>query len=68
MIKQLLESGYKFMYIPKRNTKTFYATKAEDNFYDDNTEYSTFNVENDIESEIIKILPKNAFLPLAKLV
>ena len=38
MIKQLLENGYKFMYIPKKNTKTFYATKEEDKFYDDNTE------------------------------
>ena len=68
MIKQLLENGYKFMYIPKKNTKTFYATKAEDNFYDDNTEYSTFKAENDVETKIIKLLPKNAFLPLSKLV
>ena len=68
MIKQLLENGYKFMYIPKRNTKTFYATKSEDNFYDDNTGYSTFKAESDIETKIIKLLPKNAFLPLSKLV
>ena len=68
MIKQLLENGYKFMYIPKRNTKTFYATKAEHSFYDDNTEYSIFKAENDVETKIIKLLPKNAFLPLSKLV
>ena len=68
MIKQLLENGYKFMYIPKRNTKTFYATKVEDSFYDDNTEYSTFKAESDVETKIIKLLPKNAFLPLSKLV
>ena len=56
------------MYIPKKNTKTFYATKAEDDFYDDNTEYSTFKAENDVETKIIELLPKNAFLPLSKLV
>ena len=62
MIKQLFNDGYKYLYIPKRNKKTFYATKADCNFYDDDTSYDEFKAVNDMEVEMLSILPKNAFL------
>lgn len=68
MIKQLFNDGYKYLYIPKRNRKTFYATKADCNFYDDDTSYDEFKTVNDIEVEMLSILPKNAFLPIDKLI
>lgn len=63
MLKQLINDGFKYLYVPKGNRKTFYALKSED-FYNDETEYSEFKTENDTEVEIIKLLPKNAFLSL----
>ena len=67
MLKQLINEGFKYLYIPKGNHKTFYALKSED-FYNDETEYSEFKTENKTESKILKILPKNAFLPLEALI
>ena len=68
MIKQLLNEGYKYLYIPKRNKKTFYVTKADCNFYDDNTTYDEFKAMNDMEVEMLSVLPKNAFLPIDQLI
>lgn len=68
MIKMLIDNGYKYMYIPSRNRKTFYATKWADNFYDDDTEYTKVEGLNDYEVDMLKILPKNSFIELSKLI
>ena len=55
MIKQLFNEGYKYLYIPKRNKKTFYATKADCNFYDDDTSYDEFLDNPTIQDHVQKI-------------
>lgn len=67
MIKMLLNEGFKYMYIPKRSKKSFYVTKSESDFYNDDTEYTEVKVTEDYEAQMLKILPKNAFLDLSKL-
>ena len=66
MLKQLVNDGFKYLYIPKGNHKRFYVHKSED-FYNDEAEYSEFKAVNKTESKILKVLPKNAFLPLEAL-
>ena len=37
-------------------------------FYDDDTSYDEFKTVNDMEVEMLSVLPKNAFLPIDQLI
>ena len=66
MFKQLINDGYKFMFIPKRNRKTFYAVK--DNELTDNTECFEFKTENDTEVKLVDVLPRDVLIPIENLI
>ena len=62
MLKQLINDGFKFMFIPKRNRKKFYALK--DNELNDNTECFEFKTENAVEVKLLDVLPRDVLIPI----
>lgn len=66
MFKKMLNDGFKFMFIPKRNRKTFYALK--DNELNDNTECFEFKTENEVKVKLLDVLPREVLIPIENLV
>ena len=66
MFKQLINDGYKFMFIPKRNRKTFYAVK--DNELNDNTECFECKTETAVEVDLLNVLPRDVLIPIENLI
>ena len=66
MFKQLINDGYKFMFIPKRNRKTFYVVK--DNELNDNTECFEFKTETAVEVKLLDVLPRDVLIPIENLI
>ena len=66
MFKKMLNDGFKFMFIPKRNRKTFYAVK--DNELNDNTECFEFKTETAVEVKLLDVLPRDVLIPIENLI
>ena len=66
MFKKMLNDGFKFMFIPKRNRKTFYVVK--DNELNDNTECYEFKTETAVEVDLLNVLPRDVLIPIENLI
>lgn len=65
-VKGLIEGGYKYIFIPKGFKKKFYATAASLPLNDNNV-IDTFTAENETETQLLKILPRQSFISLVEL-
>lgn len=65
-IKGLIENGYRYIFIPKGFRKKFYATMTTLPLCDDDI-VDTLEVENEMETQLLKILPKQSFISLVEL-
>lgn len=68
MFEQLKSEGIKYILIPKRAKKKFYAVKQDikAEALTDDSDVFTYNAEGEEEKELLKVLPKDAWVRISE--
>ena len=68
MFEQLKSEGIKYILVPKRARKKFYAVKQniKEEALTDDTDVFTYDVEGQEEKELLKALPKDTWVRISE--